>query len=345
MLCGGVATITGLVWLPLGQVLGWIAWLFLTYTIGAVEITASIPYASLSLGYVSPVVVWIYYSWLAWKRGWIRAIWLALIPRWPDGKLHVTFLDVGEGDAIFVQTPKGRKFLIDGGPSPTILASALSRRMPFWDCIDLVILTHADEDHIAGLIPVLERYRVAQVLDSGSYKLTSLKSRRWLELIEEKRVLNQLARAEMQIKTADGVDLSILHPGPELMRYMNAEVNNNSVVTRLVMGQISFLLPGDIEKEAEAILIASEQELTSTVLKAPHHGSNTSSSAAFLRAVDPKLAIISVGADNEFGHPSPKVLERLERVVGEEHVLRTDENGTIEVVTDGERIWIKCGTA
>jgi len=370
MLWGGLATIAGLIWLPLGQVLGWIAWLFLTYTIRAVEITASVPYASFSLGHVSPGLVWLYYGLLAgatlvsrqepsrlkslWRRLTDRLstkvlfaglavaailIWAA-VASLPDGKLHVVFFDVGEGDAIFIETPRGQQILIDGGPSPTPLISALGRRMPFWDrSIDLVILTHADEDHIAGLIPVLERYRVGQVLDTG-YEHNNSMYERWLELISEKGIPTNLARAGMRIGTGYGVELEVLHPGSELMEYTDADANNNSVVVRLVMGQVSLLLSGDIEEVAEERLAESGQELTSTVLKLPHHGSNTSSSAAFLNAVNPELVIISVGADNRFGHPSPQVLERLEDLVEEGRILRTDERGTIEVVTDGERIWI-----
>ena len=371
MLLGGLATIAGLIWLPLGQVLGWIAWLFLTYTIRAVEITASVPYASLNLGHVSPGLVWLYYGVLAgatlvsqqepsrlksmWRRLTDRLstkvlftgltvaailVWVA-VASLPDGKLHVVFFDVGEGDAIFIQTPGGQQILVDGGPSPTTLISALGRRMPFWDrSIDLVILTHADEDHLAGLIPVLERYRVGQVLDSG-YEHNHPMYERWLELIKEKGVPNHPARAGMRIETGDGAELLVLHPGPELMEYTDADANNNSIVVRLAMGQVSFLLPGDIEEAAEGMLVASGQELTSSVLKVPHHGANTSSSAAFLKAVNPELAVISVGADNRFGHPSPHVLERLEELVGGERILRTDERGAIEVVTDGERVWIK----
>jgi len=371
MLWGGLATIAGLVWLPLGQVLGWIAWLFLTYTVRAVEITASFPYASLNLGHVSPSVVWLYYGLLAgatlvsrqepsrFKSLWRRLtnhlstkvliaglaiaailIWVA-VASLPDGKLHVVFFDVGEGDAIFIETPRGQQILIDGGPSPTTLISALGHRMPFWDrSIDLVILTHADDDHIAGLIPVLERYRVGQVLDSG-YEHDNPTYERWLELISEKEIPSHLARAGMRIGTGDGVELMVLHPGPELMKYTEADANNNSVVARLGIGQVSFLLPGDIEEVAEAMLLASGQELASTVLKVPHHGGNISSSAAFLKAVNPELVAISVGADNRFGHPSPQVVERLEELVGGERILRTDERGTIEVVSDGERVWIK----
>jgi competence protein ComEC len=369
MLCGGLATIAGLIWLSLGQALGWVAWLFLTYTIRMVEITASFPYASLNLGHVSPGLVWLYYGLLAGATLMSRQetsrlkslgrrlterlstklliaglamaailIWIA-VASLPDGKLHVVFFDVGEGDAIFIETPRGQQILVDGGPSPTTLIGALGRRMPFWDrSLDLVILTHADEDHIAGLIPVLERYRVGQLLDS-SYEHDNPMYERWLELIREREIPTHLARTGMRIGTGDGVELTVLHPGAELMNYTDADANNNSVVTRLVMGQVSFLLPGDIEKVAEEMLVASGQELTSTVLKAPHHGGNTSSSAAFLKAVNPKLVVISVGADNRFGHPSPQVLERLGDSVGEERILRTDERGTIEVVTDGERLW------
>lgn len=370
MLLGGLATIAGLIWLPLGQVLGWIAWLFLTYTIRAVEITASFPYASLNLGHVSPGLVWLYYGLLAgatlvsqqepsrlksmWRRLTDRLstkiliaglaiaailVWVA-VASLPDGKLHVVFFDVGEGDAIFIETPRGQQIIIDGGPSPTALSSALGRRMPFWDrSIDLVILTHADEDHIAGLIPVLERYRVGQVLDSG-YEHNHPMYDRWLELIEERKIPAHLARAGMRIETGDGVELAVLHPGTEFMNYTDADANNNSVVTRLVMGQVSFLLSGDIEEAAEEMLVESGQELTSTVLKVPHHGSSTSSSAAFLSAVNPELVVISVGAENKFGHPAPQVLERLEESVGEGRILCTDEHGTIEVVTDGEVGWI-----
>ena len=342
MLCGGAAAIAGLIWLPLGQALGWIAWLFLTYTIRAVEITARIPYASLNLGHVSAGLVWVYYGLLAWERGWLTSIWVAVVPRQPDGKLHVTFFDVGDGDAIFVWTPRGQKILIDGGPSPTTLIRALSHKVPFWDRIDLVILTHVDMDHIAGLIPVLRRYRVGQVLDSG-YKYNSALYEHCLELISNRGIHTCLARAGTRIETGDGLELMVLHPGPEPMEYTNSDVNNNSIVTRLVMGQVSFLFAGDIEEAAEGILVASGQELASTVLKVPHHGSHTSSTMDFLKAVNPELAVISVGADNEFGHPSSQVLDRLEELAGEEHILRTDEHGTIEVVSDGEKTWIGTG--
>jgi competence protein ComEC len=257
----------------------------------------------------------------------------------PDGKLHVSFLDVGQGDAIFIQTPRGQKVLVDGGPSPTILLAALGRQMPFWDrTIDLMVLTHPHDDHVSGLIPVLERYKVKTFLDGGQEHPTPTYTH-CLELVQEKGIPYQLARAGMQIQLDEGLQVKVLHPQGELLSGTDLDVNNNSIVLRLAYGQISFLLPGDVEEKAEAVLLSSNEDLASTILKSPHHGSDTSLSPRFLEAVNPQLAVIQVGADNKFGHPDPTTLAKLE-----EHgvtVLRTDQNGTVEVVSDGERYWIK----
>jgi competence protein ComEC len=369
MLWGGVATIAGLLWLPLGQALGWVAWLFLTCTIVIVELTAHVPYASLDVGHVSLGLVGLYYALLAggtivtaqepprlktlWQRMTDRLstkalvaglvivvllVWVAAFSL-PDGKLHVTFLDVGQGDAIFIQTPRGQKILVDGGPSPTILLSALGRRMPLWDrTIDLVVLTHPHDDHVSGLIPVLERYKVKAFLDGGQEHPTPTYTH-YLELVQEKGIPYQLARAGVQIQLGKGLQMKVLHPQSELLSGTDSDVNNNSIVLRLAYGQISFLLPGDVEEKAEEVLLSSNEDLASTILKSPHHGSDTSLNLRFLEAVNPQLAVIHCGADNKFGHPSQTTLAKLK-----EHsvtVLRTDQNGTVEVISDGERYWIK----
>ncbi len=369
MLWGGLATIAGLLWLPLGQALGWVAWLFLTFTIVIVELTSRVPYAALNVGRVSLGLICLYYALLAGgtivtaqEPSRLKTLWQRLTDRFstkvlvaglaivvllvwgaafslPDGKLHVIFFDVGQGDAIFIQTPRGQKILVDGGPSPTILLAALGRRMPFWDhTIDLVILTHPHDDHVSGLIPVLERYKVKAFLDGGQEHPTPTYTR-CLELVQEKGIPYQLGRAGTQIQLGEGLQMKVLHPQGELLSDTNSDVNNNSIVLRLVYGRISFLLPGDVEEEAEALLLSSNEDLASTILKSPHHGSDTSLNPRFLEAVNPRLAIIQVGADNKFGHPDPTTLAKLE-----EHgvtVLRTDQNGTVEVISDGERYWIK----
>jgi len=362
MVWGGMATMLGLISLPLGRIVGWVAWLFLTYTIRLVEITAQVPYASINVGRFSASVLWLYYGLLAGaliEGSRLRAIWkrltrnlptkvvitvlaLAALLTWmavfsmPDGRLHVVFFDVGQGDAIFVQTPLGQQILIDGGPSPTTILTALGRQLPFWDrSLDLVVLTHPEEDHLTGLIPVLE---VQKLLDSG-LPCAEPTCERWQELIERKGIEVQTAQRGMRIELGGGLWFDVLHPGAELMEGADSDVNNNSVVMRLVMGNASFLFTGDIEEEAEGAILASGQMLASTVLKVPHHGGKTSLSDGFLEGVSPQLAVISVGRDNRFGHPAPETLQRLEkRGIS---ILRTDQNGTIEVITDGKRYWVK----
>ncbi len=267
-------------------------------------------------------------------------VWVAAFSL-PDGRLHVTFLDVGQGDAIFIQAPQGQKILVDGGPSPTILLAALGRRMPFWDrTIDLVVLTHPHDDHVSGLIPVLERYQVKAFLDGGQEHPTPTYTH-CLELVKEKGIPYRLPRAGMQIRLGKTLQIEVLHPQNELLSDTRSDVNNNSIVLRLVYGRISFLLPGDVEEAAEAVLLSHPENLASTVLKVPHHGSATSLNPRFLEAVRPQLAVIQVGADNKFGQPDPTTLARLEEQGVK--VLRTDQNGTVEVVSDGERYWLKAG--
>jgi len=135
------------------------------------------------------------------------------------------------------------------------------------------------------------------------------------------------------------LQIKVLHPQNELLSGTRSDVNNNSIVLRLVYGRISFLLPGDVEEAAEAVLLSHPDDLGSTVLKVPHHGSDTSLNLRFLEAVHPQLAIIQVGADNKFGQPAPATLARLAEYGIK--VLRTDQNGPVEVISDGERYWLK----
>lgn len=369
MFCGGLATGLGLLWLPLGRVLGWIAWLPLTYTIRAVEWTASFPRASVPVEDFGPECVLAWYTILATVTLWFRQsaesqrtwrdrlrirvptalllgallvaallIWAAVLSL-PDGRLHVLFFDVGQGDAIFIQTPYGHQMLIDGGPSPTLLLEGLGRAMPFWDrSLDLVVLTHPDEDHLAGLIPVLERYRVECAMEPALPHETPL-AEEWERLLRQRGVLQVMGQQGMRIALEDGVLLEILHPGPILLQGTEADDNNNSLVLRLAYGRSRFLLTGDLEHEGEKALLRTRQSVRSWVLKVAHHGAGSGTSEPFLAAVDPQLAVISVGKDNRFGHPASELLKRLaEQGVS---VLRTDEQGQVELITDGERCWVR----
>jgi competence protein ComEC len=366
MMVGGLATLLGAIHPILGQPVAWVAWLFLAYTIRVVQLTARIPFASLELGGFSAGAMWLYYGLFAaamarvhLRRARLRQIrgfitqrlgtklaiggmsaivilaWMAAL-QMPDGRLHVVFFDVGQGDAIFIKCPNGQQVLVDGGPTPSAVLSRLGRHMPFWDrSLDLVVLTHPEEDHITGLVDVLARYDVGQVLDSGQGCDTAT-CEAWRKQIEEKQIPYQRAEAGMTIEIGQAVRLHVLHPPATLLADTSSDINNNSIVLRLEYGRFSALLTGDIEDEAEEALLASGQPVDSLILKVPHHGGDNSLTLPFLQAVKPQLAVISVGSDNRFGHPGQLTLEKLEDVP----IYRTDQQGNIEVVTDGERYWV-----
>jgi len=261
----------------------------------------------------------------------------------PDDKLHVSVLDVGQGDAILIQTPAGQDILIDGGPSPQAINLALGNKMPFWDrTIDLVVLTHPHTDHITGLVEVLRRYRVGQVLYTALDCQFPMYDQ-WLEHIREKGIKVTTAQAGQQIDLGKGLVIKVLNPRVPLLSDTQSDMDNNAVVLRVSLGDVSFLLTADIMAEAELELVTRRVSLNSTVLKVAHHGSDTSTTAEFLAVVDSRLAVISAGEGNPFGHPSAAVTDRLSEKMGEENIYRTGEHGTIEFITDGERLWVRVG--
>ncbi|MFO7773870.1 MAG: DNA internalization-related competence protein ComEC/Rec2 [Dehalococcoidia bacterium] len=259
----------------------------------------------------------------------------------PGDKLHVSFLDVGQGDAILIQTPKGQNILIDGGPDSQRINLELSKKLPFWDrTIDLVVCTQPQADHVTGLVDVLQRYEVKQVLEPGVPYHSSV-YREWLRIIEGKGIEYKVARAGQEIDLGNGIKIEILNPPSQFFQGTSCDIDNNGIVLKLTWNRVSFLFTADIREEAEFELIMQRASLKSTVLKVSHHGSMTSTTWQFLAAVDPEVAVISAGADNPFGHPSPEVVERLIDRLGEDTVYRTDKQGTIELITDGERLWVK----
>ena len=258
-----------------------------------------------------------------------------------DGRLHVFFLDVGQGDAIYIETPSGKQVLVDGGPEFGGAARALSRHLPPWDrSLDLVASTHLDTDHSRGLLRVLESYKTGTVV-AGLPDTESHLYPQWQKAVEEggHRLVHLSAGQELALE--EGLTLTALHPPAVPLRGPAWESNNNSLVLRLSYGEISFLLTGDIEAEAERYLARTATSLQSDVLKAGHHGSKSSTTAAFLRAVKPRWAVISAGADNQYGHPHAEVVSRLEDVVGRANVFSTATQGTIHFITDGQRLWVE----
>ena len=268
---------------------------------------------------------------------------LLLVFNWnrsqPDGLLHVAFLDVGQGDAIFIQTPTGRQILVDGGFYPSILNDQLGRQMPFWDrSLDILVATHPDADHVAGLVEVFDRYTIDQLITDGGEPGISSTYDALLLAAEASDTVIHAAQAGEIIEIGDGIRLEVVHPSA----YFDTEDrNDNSVSFRLLYGDFSLLLTGDAEEAAEQAMLAQGYPLHSLVFKAGHHGSRTSSSMPFLEAVRPQIIIVSAGVDNRFGHPHPEVLERAQAIGAA--VLRTDELGTIEVMTDGQTMWWQAG--
>ncbi|MBK9050141.1 MAG: DNA internalization-related competence protein ComEC/Rec2 [Chloroflexi bacterium] len=366
MVWGGLATLVGLMSPVLGQVLGWVAWLFLWYTVGVVRLLANVPAAAVPIT-ISPSLVIILYALILGLTWWSgqeaerrQRLWasarrnlnqkmaatgsvvvgmLALL--WgntqADGQLHLLFFDVGQGDAIFIQTPSGRQILIDGGLYPSVLQDQLGRQMPFWDReLDFVIATHPDADHVAGLPGVWERYAVGQLITDGTGLGASPVFDAVLQGAEAAGTPIHRAQAGEMIVVEDGVWLEILHPAAALDP---DNQNDNSVSVRLVYEDFSLLLTGDAEQAGEAAMLASGRELQALVFKAGHHGSNTSSSAEFLAAVRPRIVIVSAGLDNRYGHPHRELLERVAQIGAV--LLRTDELGTIEIVSNGEEMWLQ----
>lgn len=256
-------------------------------------------------------------------------VWQAVLASSTDGKLLVAFLDVGQGDAIFIQAPNGNQVLVDGGKGGAVL-SELGKLMPFSDrTIDTVIATHPDLDHIGGLPEVFARYEVGMFLEPGVAD-EGADYQALIRSAQEEGLVPVRARRGMTLALDEGVYLEILFPDRDVA---GVEANLGSIVARLVYGDTSVLLTGDSPIAIEEYLAAGYGErLKSDILKLGHHGSKTSSSEVYLGYVDPAYGIVSAGCDNSYGHPHKEVVDRL--VQFEVKKLSTCELGTIVFESD-----------
>lgn len=253
-----------------------------------------------------------------------------------DGLLHVWFLDVGQGDAIFIQAPNGNQVLVDGGPDNKVLQE-LGRIMPFSDnSIDAVVLTHPHADHLRGLIEVLKNYEVGMVLEN-KIPCSSPECLEW-DKMEQKSEMVQ-AEAGQIIDLGSGAELKVIYARqPDARANAAKNAHDYMLVTELKYGNESVLLTGDAEKNIEQALI-TDGNIRAQFLKVGHHGSKTSTIAQFLNAVKPELAFIELGAHNSYGFPHPEVIKRL--ADSGIKYYRTDIDGTIELTLDGENYKIK----
>ncbi len=254
--------------------------------------------------------------------------------------LEVVFFDVGQGDSIFIETPEKQQILIDGGPGSAILEK-LGKEMPFYDnTLDLIILTHPEKDHLTGLISVLKRYKVENILWTGIKRDTS-ESKEWERKILEEKANIKITQAGQRIlwESESHSFMEILYPLENLEGQEFEDSNETSIVSRLVFGEKSFLFTGDIRKSEEKALLEQRANLDSDILKVSHHGSKTSNSKEFVEKVSPEIAVISLGKENSYGHPHQEVLDILEDYGIK--ILRTDQNGDIKIISDGENYQIK----
>ncbi len=267
--------------------------------------------------------------------------WIINQPWWEkvftQGKLQVYFLPVGQGDATLIRTPYGKNILIDAGPDLSVVYR-LGEELPFYErVIDVVILTHPDQDHILGLLEIINRYQVEKVMT------TPLNSNNPVyELIKQSADSQGISWQEIAAGDnflIDGVLFEILYPEKSFTASSNDQQDNNifSLVVKVVFQQVGFLFSGDLPKEKELSLVNKGLGLSAEVLQAGHHGSKTSTSLEWLQAVRPRYVVISVGADNKFGHPHYRVLRDIERAGAK--ILRTDREGAIVFISDGVNIW------
>jgi competence protein ComEC len=351
MILGGLTVILGSVWLPLGRLLALIAWPAPAFTIRAVCLMARLPGASVSLGTVGAVAVGAYYLLLfaltLWRRlpperrmplpririraatslgllvGMTVLAWKAAAGV-HDGRLHVTVLDVGQGDAVLIESPDGRFVIVDGGGSPLALADSLGRRLPLLHReIDWIVVAATGEEHVGGLTGIVERHRVGSVLMAGQPGGSAY--RQLVEEFRQARVPIIDAAPGMSLDLGAGAWLEVVAVGAK------------GAMLQIEFERTTFLLcPGADPEMISNLLVEGRAKPVSAALLADggYEGVNPPS---WLRELDPLVALISVEAGNRDGLPSPAVLSELEGTT----VLRTDQHGWIEWTSDGVRVWIE----
>jgi competence protein ComEC len=295
--------------------------------------------------------------------GWIAALASAVViaifpfpPQRSPGKLELTVLDVGQGDSLFLVFPLGKTMLIDGGgaflgfpgheehfgPDPGEDAVSAYLWTRGFQKLDVVALTHAHQDHIGGLTAVLNNFRVGTLWIGREVSSPALRN---LEILAREKKIPILHESRGSSFDWDGVQAEFLWPETAPAKSSAPPENNDSLVLHLEYGQRGFMLPGDAEKQAEKTVLAenTEESVRADVLKVGHHGSKNSTTPEFLAAVHPRVAVISAGADNPYGHPNVELLERLRDA--NVRILRTDRDGAVHVLTNGYDLKITCFVA
>ena len=272
-------------------------------------------------------------------RRWPSLLLLAVAIVWPGwalaADLRIDFIAVGQGDAALVTSPTGKTVLIDGGPRASATALTAFLRGRIKAPLDLVLLTHRHDDHFGGLKQVAQTVGIRLFMDAPIAHPGSAYEALLLTL-QERKVPVRTAERGRRIDLGGGATVTLLSPPDPPIARARSKVNANSVIARLDYQGVAVLFAADAEPETERWLLSQPLPLKARILKVAHHGGRFSSTARFLAAVRPALAVISVGERNGYGHPTPEALGRLEKVGA--RVMRTDQDGTITIVTDGTRV-------
>lgn len=349
---GFVSTLLGLIFLPLAGILNSFLYLLLIILDQIVYTFAEHQLACINLasppiwvfGFYYFMLIAIVEKWLDKKKALTVALVFLLCLVWQAALspvssiegLTISVIDVGQGDSILVEAPNGKTMLIDGGPKFKRSDAGKRYVLPFLrkkgiNKLDILVLTHPHDDHVGGLPSVIKEIPIGLVIDSGQPH-TSKAYLTFLTLIDRKKIPYKLARAGIKVELGTGCQGLVFNPSEPFIE--GSALNNNSVAIRLTYGNFAAMLTGDMEKEGEERVLEKYQNIRCQVLKVGHHGSKTSSSAAFFKAVKPETAVISVGAKNKFHHPHPSTVKRMEELGI--RIWRTDLNGTVTVRSDGK---------
>lgn len=361
LLTGGAATLVSFIFPPLAQILYWFCMVLLSWTIEVVRAAARLSFASVEFS-IDPRLVGVFFIVVI---GW--AMMQAAQPRWwlmivqfvrrqatlnitlasgvmtallvvgiaasrPDGQLHIWLLDAGHSNAVLLQSPGGAQVLVDGGRFPSRLLTAIGDRLPFNDReIELLVITTPDEFQFGALPAVLNRYSTGTVLVNGQPNLSAAYTE--LQTALAGREVLQV-RAGYSIEIDDGLRIEILNP--ENPPAIGEDMGDGALVLKVSYGEVSFLLTGQLSTAGQEAILASEQDVTATVLQLPRQGTARSLDEDFLARVQPSLAIVQADIANRRGDPNPDVLALLPENVP---VWRTDQQGAIHLWTDGVELW------
>ncbi|MCL4236860.1 MAG: ComEC/Rec2 family competence protein [Anaerolineae bacterium] len=365
MIFGWLTLVTGLIAEPLGSILAWSVWLPLAYTLAVVRWLAGFSWASVSFS-APTEAVWSFYLALA-AVGWLRllhpedraallaslrrrlktgmallaagavcvVVWYVALTQ-PDGKLHVWFLDTGQGHSVLIQSPRGAQILVDGGRNPSRLRQAIGDALPAWDrALDLVIVTQPAPDAIGALPALLAHYDVGLLASNGHAPSNGL-SEALTERVASRGIRTLILTAGQQILTDDGLLIEVLYP--QQPPAPDDDPDDVALALRLSFGQATFLVAPGLSAEAVGELLDSGEYLGSAVVLLPARGSERANPAEFLTAVRPQVAVVMVGTGNRTALPATQTVKRLEAAGA--RLYRTDRHGTVEVVTDGHTLTI-----